>query len=345
MITLTRGNVLEAGTEALVNTVNSVGVMGKGIALQFKRAFPENYEAYRRACARGEVEPGRMFVFETGWVSPPRLIINFPTKRHWRSRSRLDDLEAGLAALASEIRERGVRSVAIPPLGCGHGGLDWTDVRPRIERALADLGDVEVRLYEPSGAPDPRRMPDRRSRPRLTPTRAAFIELLARYSELGDSRTLLVAQKLAYLLQVAGQPLKLHFVRGRYGPYAHALDKALQRLEGHYLVGLGDDARPGDEITLLPRAVEEARKTLSAQPETRERFVRVADLIESFESPYGLELLASVHWVAKREGGGVHDAVGATAAIRSWTARKAHLFALEHVRVAWDQLAGKGWLD
>jgi len=161
MIKLTEGNLLEAGTEALVNTVNTVGVRGKGIALQFKRAFPENFRFYERACELGEVEPGRMLVFETGWVTPPRYIINFPTKRHWRSPSRIEDVEAGLQALVEEIRARGIRSIAIPPLGCGNGGLDWSEVRLRIERALAPLEDVDVRLYGPGSAPDPRFMPDR----------------------------------------------------------------------------------------------------------------------------------------------------------------------------------------
>jgi len=161
MIKLTEGNLLEAGTEALVNTVNTVGVRGKGIALQFKRAFPENFRFYERACERGEVEPGRMLVFETGRVTPPRYIVNFPTKRHWRSPSRIEDVEAGLQALVEEIRARGIRSIAIPPLGCGNGGLDWSEVHPRIERALAPLEDVDVRLYGPGRAPDPRFMPDR----------------------------------------------------------------------------------------------------------------------------------------------------------------------------------------
>jgi O-acetyl-ADP-ribose deacetylase (regulator of RNase III) len=343
MVTLTRGNILEAGTEALVNTVNTVGVMGKGIALQFKRAFPENYVFYQRACERGEVEPGRLLVFETGWMSPPRYIINFPTRRHWRSPSRMEDIETGLQALLEEIRNRQIRSIAIPPLGCGNGGLDWSEVRPRIEQALASLENVEVRLYGPDGAPDPRYMPDRRQRPPLTANRAILIELLARYGELGYSRTLLEVQKLAYFLQEAGQPLKLRYDRGKYGPYAHNLDKALQLLEGHYIVGLGDAARPRSEIGLLPGAVEEARKTLSAQLESRERFDRVAALIEGFESPYGLELLASVHWVARKEDRPAEDPERAANAIRAWTQRKSHLFQPDHVRTAWNRLVEQGW--
>lgn len=344
MIELTRGNILEAGTEVLVNTVNTVGVMGKGIALQFKRAFPANYAAYRRACEIGEVRPGRMFVFETGRMTPPRYIFNFPTKRHWRSRSRLEDIEAGLEALALEIRRRKIRSIAIPPLGCGHGGLQWSDVQLRIEQALADLEEVAIRLYEPSGAPDPRSMVDRRRRPKITPSRAVLIELMDRYGELGYTRTLLAVQKLAYFLQEAGEGLRLRYARGHYGPFAHNLDKALQQLEGHYIVGLGDDAKPTAQIALLPGAVEEARKILSAQPGTRRRFDRVARLIDGFETPYALELLASVHWLAEKERT-VSEPEAATAALHEWTRRKAHLFTADHVRIAWRRLADEGWIS
>lgn len=344
MITLTRGNLLEADTEALVNTVNTVGVMGKGIALQFKRAFPENYEAYRRACEQEQVQLGEMFVFETGRLDPPRYIINFPTKGHWRSKSKLDDIEAGLASLAAVIREREIHSIAVPPLGCGNGGLDWEDVRPRIEAALDGLEGVDVRLYEPVGAPDPRAMPDRRKRPKVTPSRAVLIELMDRYGELGYSRKLLEVQKLAYFLQKVGQPLRLRYARGPYGPFAHNLNKALGQLEGHFIVGLGDDAKPTAQIDLLPGAVEEARKVLSAQPEARERFERVARLIEGFETPYGLELLASVHWLAEEEKA-ASSASQATSALRAWSPRKAHLFREDHVRKAWDRLRAERWIS
>ena len=157
MITLARGDLLEAPAEALVNAVNCVGVMGKGIALQFKQAFPENFKAYKQACKRSKVEPGKMFVFDRGGLDlkpgESRYLINFPTKRHWRGRSKMEDIESGLEALVDEVERRGIRSVAIPALGCGNGGLDWADVRPRIEAAFADLPDVQVFLFEPGYAP------------------------------------------------------------------------------------------------------------------------------------------------------------------------------------------------
>jgi O-acetyl-ADP-ribose deacetylase (regulator of RNase III) len=148
MIEFKSGDLLAEDVEALVNPVNCVGVMGRGLALAFKRFSPENFAAYAAACKRGEVQPGRMFVFETGQQTNPRYIVNFPTKRHWRDDSQLEDIDAGLTALVEEINTRNIRSIAIPPLGCGLGGLKWTDVRPRIETALGDSIDVKVVIFE-----------------------------------------------------------------------------------------------------------------------------------------------------------------------------------------------------
>jgi O-acetyl-ADP-ribose deacetylase (regulator of RNase III) len=153
VIRYARGDILNADAEALVNTVNCVGVMGRGLALQFKRAYPANFRAYAAACARREIQPGRMFVFDTGEPTNPRYIVNFPTKVHWRTRSRVEYIEVGLAALVAEILARQIRSIAIPPLGSGLGGLDWADVRPLIERALTDLPQVDVVVYESTGHP------------------------------------------------------------------------------------------------------------------------------------------------------------------------------------------------
>jgi O-acetyl-ADP-ribose deacetylase (regulator of RNase III) len=149
MITFVTGDLLRADADALVNPVNCVGVMGKGLAAQFKRAFPAAFDSYRAACRRGDVVPGRMHIFETGATTAPRYLVHFPTKRHWRDKSRLGDIEAGLTALVDDVKRLGIRSIAVPPLGCGLGGLDWNDVRPRIEHAFATAPDVRVLLYEP----------------------------------------------------------------------------------------------------------------------------------------------------------------------------------------------------
>ena len=146
----THGNLLESDADALVNTVNTVGIMGKGIALQFKNAFPTNYTTYVNACKRLEVTLGRMFVHDRGHHAQPRWIVNFPTKGHWRSRSRIHHIEAGLTDLRQVISEVGIPSIAIPALGCGHGGLEWTDVRPLIKEKLDDL-QTKVLLYLPNG--------------------------------------------------------------------------------------------------------------------------------------------------------------------------------------------------
>lgn len=151
MITFTSGDILRADAEAIVNTVNCVGAMGRGIALQFKKAWPENFKAYAAACKQKEVKPGNMFITETGQLTNPKYIINFPTKRHWRDGSKIDDVGLGLDALVQEIRVKNIKSIAIPPLGCGLGGLDWTEVRQLIEAKLGDLNNVEILVYEPKG--------------------------------------------------------------------------------------------------------------------------------------------------------------------------------------------------
>ena len=150
MIKFKTGDILTEDTEALVNTVNCVGTMGRGLALQFKKAFPENFKSYAVACKQKEVEPGQMFVYETGRLTNPRYIINFPTKRHWREKSRMEDIDAGLIALAEEIRSHNIQSIAIPPLGSGLGGLDWFEVRPRIEKMLEQFGGMKAIVLEPS---------------------------------------------------------------------------------------------------------------------------------------------------------------------------------------------------
>jgi len=342
MIEFKSGNLLQADVEALVNTVNTAGVMGKGIALQFKQAFPENFAAYERAVKRGEVQPGRMFVHETGQMGNPRYIVNFPTKRHWRSPARLDDIEVGLQDLARVIREKAIRSIAIPPLGCGFGGLDWDDVRPRIVAVLANLPEVVAWIYPPAGAPAAEKMPVATSRPRLTLGRAALIQLMCQYALPGYRVTQLEIQKLAYFLQVAGEPLRLNYAKQQYGPYAENLHFVLQHLEGHYLRGYG--ARSGgSNLSLLPNAREEAEAFLKEHPETQARLARVAQLIQGFETPYGMELLATVHWLSREDPAVAGDYRVAVCGFEAWSQRKREHFRPEHIQAAWERLRQYGW--
>jgi O-acetyl-ADP-ribose deacetylase (regulator of RNase III) len=347
MIIEATGNLLDAQAEALVNTVNTVGVMGKGVALQFKKAFPENFAAYEKACKAGEVLPGKMFVFETGALSGPRFIFNFPTKRHWRGSSRMEDIEAGLNALVVDVQRLGVRSLAVPPLGCGNGGLDWNEVRPRIERAFAPLPEVRVLLFAPSGAPAPEKITNRTKRPQMTAATAATLGILGRYARFDYRLALLEVHKLVYFLNEAGEPLpRTRFEKGPYGPYADSLRHVLNRLEGHYVQGFGDASKnmPDTPIWLLPGTAEEAEQFLQMQPATLGRFERVTQLIEGFETPYGLELLSSVHWAARYEVE-TNDALSAvTKAVHSWNQRKEKLMKPQHVELAWKRLQQQGWL-
>lgn len=341
MLRIVHGNLLESKAEALVNTVNTVGVMGKGIALQFKRAFPANYKAYERAVKRGEVNLGQVFVYHTGSLESPRFILNFPTKRHWRSKSRLEDIEKGLADLRDVLIKYDIKSVAVPPLGCGQGGLRWSDVRPRIEQALRDLPDVDVQLYAPEGAPNPREMRTGTTRPRMTLGRAAVVLLLHRYLQPGYTANNLEVQKLAYFLQVRGEPLRLNFRPAKYGPYAENLQHVLQRIEGHFIHGYGDRASAAS-ISVDSEAVGEAEAFVNSVPETRSRSDEVSEAITGFESPYGLELLATVHWVSHAQPHASLESV--TAAVQKWSRRKAELFTTEHIATAWRHLKSLGWI-
>lgn len=345
MIHTTRGDILKHEADALVNTVNCVGVMGRGVALQFRNAFEDNYEAYRKAALRGEVVPGRMFVFERSAIGRPRWIINFPTKRHWKGKSRIEDVRSGLVDLARVIREEGIRSIAIPPLGCGLGGLDWAEVRPLIEQALGPVPEVDIHLFEPEGAPRAVEMVNRTRRPRLTTARAALLGLMHSYlAGLMDAEvSLLEIHKLMYFLQAAGEPLKLDFKAAPYGPYAENLRHVLNTLESHYIHGYGEGGDdPRKPIELAEGAGDEGLSVLQDHPRTRERFGLVGRLIEGFESPFGLELLATVHWVASSQGAGTVER--AVELVHAWGHRKL-IFNPYQIRTAWDRLDQLSWLD
>ncbi len=343
MITYATGNILKAQVEALVNTVNCVGIMGKGIALQFKQAFPENFLAYARACEMGEVQPGRMFITHTGNLLPPHYIINFPTKRHWRSKSRLEDIEAGLHVLAQEITRLGIRSIAVPALGCGNGGLDWGDVQPRIVAALGDLPGVQVLVFAPEGAPAPDQVVIAPKELSLTRARALLVLLLDIYHRQDYLLSRLEVQKLAYLLQAAGEPLKLTYVKHEYGPYAHNLNHVLRLMEGRYIRGYGDGSGRS-EIHALPEAVAAAEAYLAEDADAQARLQRLANLIAGFETPYGLELLATVHWVAQEDQAARTNVDAAIASTRAWNARKQKRYQPHHIQRAWERLAEAQWL-
>lgn len=345
MIEFQQGDILRADAEALVNTVNCVGFMGRGIALQFRKAFPDNFKAYKAACDREELQPGKMLVFPLSRLHNPHYVVNFPTKRHWKGKSRLEDIESGLKALVEEVRARGIKSIAVPPLGCGLGGLDWNRVRPLIEDAFGRLPDVRVFVYEPEGAPAAEAMVKEKKAPGMTPGRAALVGLMRRYlaAVMDPFVTLLEIHKLMYFMQEAGEPLKLKFVKAPYGPYAENLRHVLNHLEGHFISGYGDaEDDPSKQIELTSAAPERAEAFLKEHKQTRDRFDRVVDLIGGFETPYGMELLATVHWVARQEAATTPEA--AMAKVYSWNARK-QMFPGQHIQLAWSVLEKDGWLN
>jgi O-acetyl-ADP-ribose deacetylase (regulator of RNase III) len=347
MIEISKGNLLEAPVEALINTVNTEGVMGKGIALQFKQAYPAMFKAYEKACAAGEVRLGKMHIFDLGGlVGGPRWIINFPTKGHWRSRSRLADIDAGLADLVEQIQRLGIQSIAVPPLGCGHGGLKWDDVHPRIEAALAALPEVKVALYPPAGAPMPQDMPNRTEKPSMTEGRASLLALMDRYLQglLDPFVSLLEIHKLMYFMQEAGQNLRLNFEAHHFGPYAVNLRQVLIKLEGHYLQGYGDgEDTPSKPIEIKPGAVAAANDFLSVHEDVLSRMDRVVTLIEGFEDPYGMELLSTMHWVMCHDPDARNSLEIAIAAAHRWNTRKRETLEAEHLQKAWARLKSLHW--
>jgi len=341
MIRYAKGDILQAEVEALVSTVNCVGVMGRGIALEFKKTFPENYKSYSLACKRGEVYPGTMFVYETGRIWP-RYIINFPTKRHWRGKSRITDIEQGLFALANEIRTRNIRSVAIPPLGCGLGGLDWNEVRALIKKALSPLQDVDILVFEPIDAAKVKRN-NSTDVPKMTEGRAALVGLMEQYLSalLDSSISLIEVHKLMYFLQAAGEPLKLRFVKAHYGPYAENLRHVIRAIDGHLITGYSNGGdNPDKQLNLVPGAIQDANKFLENHPATCKRFRRVRNLVEGFETPVGLELLSTVHWLITQER--VQDSDDLVQAVHNWIPRKLKLTPAQ-IKLAKIHLESNGW--
>ncbi len=307
MISYTQGNLLSAQADAIVNTVNTVGVMGKGIALMFKEAFPDNFRAYQAACKRGDVRIGKIFVHQRSELIGPKWIINFPTKDHWRNDSKIEWIVDGLRDLRDFIERENIRSIAIPPLGAGNGKLDWRLVKNAIENELSTLDGINITVFEPTAKYQ--NVSKREGVEKLTPARALIAELVRHYSILGLDCTLLEIQKLAYFMERKLElsnltnPLSLEFKADRFGPYAPRLTHLLNSLDGSYLhcEKRLADAGPLDTIwfdnekrsKILAYLSTEEIKPLRPALNTTIRF------IDGYQSPLGMELLATVDWLLK----------------------------------------------
>lgn len=350
MIQYTQGNLLEADVEALVNTVNTVGVMGKGIALMFKQRFKQNNVIYEQACKAKQVNTGKMFITETGELLGPKWIINFPTKQHWRNPSQLEWIIDGLQDLKQFILEHQVKSIAIPPLGAGNGGLDWLVVKHQIEQALIDLTDVTILIYEPTT--QYQNAGKTIGVENLTPARALIAELIRRYWILGIECSLIEIQKLAWFLervieqQTLQNPLKLTFKPNHYGPYSDNLRHLLDALDGSYLKSEKRlaDAKPLDVIWFDDTKRDRVNHYLQTEgKDYLPTLEMTTQIINGFESPYGLELLATVDWLITQEQceptvSAIQSGLQQWAAGKKWADRKTRLFDQRKIEIALKHL-------
>jgi len=339
MIKLVTGNLLDADADALVNPVNTVGVMGKGIALQFKEAFPHNYQVYRRACKDKLFDIGDILaVNDLNSYSQEKLIINFPTKKHWRQPSEYSYIESGLKALSAYINDNKVTSIAIPPLGCGNGGLDWRVVRQMIELHLSAL-DTDIQLYEPNIAVKAllqKQVPV--SKVTLTPARAMLLYMLFHYEALGEYSSLFSANKLAFFLQKMGENLKLKFEAHLFGPYTEDVKRVLYSLNGTYLNGLEqNEAKAFEPLKLNYDRFDEIRTYINKElvAEQKTRLKKLIKFIQGFESDLSLEILASVAMILDNNPDFSLERVTEEC---KWNDRKKRLFKNEYIKIAYEHL-------
>lgn len=341
MLKFVKGNILESKAEALVNTVNTVGVMGKGIALAFKNSFPQVFQEYKNAVDNKEISIGNVQVVKTNMISP-KYVINFPTKKHWRHPSKIQYIGDGIVDLIKKIKKYNINSIAIPPLGCGNGKLEWTVVKPLLQNLLTEVSEnVDIIIFEP-GFNDQKTTSKKNIK--LTAARAILVYVLEQYRVLGYSINLLVAHKIAYFLQRLGEPLNLNFEKGYYGPYAHNLFHLLTYLNGNYIKFNADENKPTTQIQIIQKHYKEVEEYYlnSISEKQKERTKLLLDLIDGFESPFGLELLATVDYVIEQINTSNLDEIENK--ISDWTSRKRSLMKPYYIQVATDRLSNSGLL-
>lgn len=337
-----KGNLLEAKTQALVNTVNTVGVMGKGIALQFKEAFPGNFRIYTTACKNKELVPGKLLVVKEQTFNGEKIIINFPTKTEWYQKSKYEYIEDGLKDLVNVIKAYKIESIAIPPLGCGNGGLKWDKVKALIEEYLGDIPNIQIQVFEPNEAvKEMLKKQEVDKQVKLTPARAMLMYALFYYESLGENSSLFVANKLAYFLQRLGEKSfnKLKFDASHYGPYSVMVEHMLFNLNGKYIKGLEQmNVKAFEPLELQYDTITEIsdyiRKELS--PEQRSKIKNLVKLIDGYQSALSLEILATVDFVRKTKPAATEEEI--TKVIHTWSDRKRELFQERYITIALNHL-------
>lgn len=326
MIHYKTGNLLDSEAEALVNTVNTMGVMGKGIALQFKNMFPANFKLYANACKNKEVKVGQLFVTEEeALLSGRKIIINFPTKTNWRLPSEYQYIECGLAELVKVIKEKNIKSIAIPPLGSGNGGLDWNKVKQILEKHLAGV-DCDIYIYEPSAAIQEAM---KKERVKLTPARAMLLSVLYELVRNGEFVSEFSSEKIAYFLQRFGakETFKLEFQPNFYGPYSGKVKHVLYYLNGSYIMGYSSkDKKPFDELGLIPDAETEVNEFLHKPENATHKSIveKTKSFLTGFYSPFGLELLSTIDFIISEKKAKTPEAI--TRELENWSGRKKTLF-------------------
>jgi O-acetyl-ADP-ribose deacetylase (regulator of RNase III) len=326
MIYYKTGNLLDSEAEALVNTVNTVGVMGKGIALQFKNMFPNNFKLYTQACKNKEVKVGQLLVTEEeALLTGQKIIINFPTKTNWRLPSEYQYIEAGLTELVRVIKEKSIKSIAIPPLGSGNGGLDWNKVKQILEKYLTEV-DCDIHIYEPSVAIQEVL---KKERVKLTPARAMLLSVLYELVRNGEFVSEFSSEKIAYFLQRFGakEAFKLEFQPNFYGPYSGKVKHVLYYLNGSYIMGYSSkDKKPFEELGLILDAELEVNEFLD-KPENatlKNTVEKTKSFLKGFYSPFGLELLSTIDFIISEKDAKTTEAI--TRELENWSDRKKTLF-------------------
>jgi O-acetyl-ADP-ribose deacetylase (regulator of RNase III) len=330
MIHYITGNILESNAQALINTVNTVGVMGKGIALQFKKAYPNNFNAYQKACKQCNIGIGKLFVTrESNLNSEEKIIINFPTKKDWSKSSEYSFIEKGLDNLVQVIEQQNIKSVALPPLGAGNGGLDWENVKKIIEKKLNGL-NVEITVYEPT-----REIKEylKTERVKLTEARALLLYVLFDLVSNGEYVSEFSSEKVCYFLQKFGAEkyFNLLFTPQFYGPYSGIVRRVLNRLNGSYITGYSDmNKKPFDILLLVADGYENVKSYITSNPELSEIAEKTTKFLDGFYSDYALELLSSIDYIITENN--TFDKHVITQKLTEWSDRKRSVFSKqEHI--------------
>lgn len=333
MITFVQNkNIFDFEVDAIVNTINCVGVMGKGIALQFKHKYPANFKEYKYQCDKGDIQLGKVFVFHNDLIKKPKYIINFPTKKHWREKSQYQFIDLGLKSLNEEIKKRNITSIVIPPLGCGNGGLEWSRVKNLIINILSD-SDIDIVVTEPTNnfgfLINEKHVP-------LTGFRAVLLKSIKLYNDNYYELSPIEIQKLVYFQSLLMDGTKLKYQKNTYGPFCPTLHNALDLMAGTYLLGMNDGSKP-NYIHLAKNAETLADEFIQKQDAELSNIVeQIKKLISGFETPFGMELLGTVHWVVDKEKAASIDEV--VEKVHNWNSRKQKIMSKFDIECAYNRL-------